>query len=122
MKTRGTQFDDNKVVRGRGPRPRRDSVRPPQRAPIPGLPAHVPQFSTSRMTSEAGGERGGTRRAHVTSPKERLIMLWTIAVLLAVLWALGLVTSYTMGGFIHILIVLAVVVVVIRVIQGRRIT
>jgi hypothetical protein len=39
-----------------------------------------------------------------------------------VLWALGLVTSYTMGGFIHILIVLAVVVVVVRVIQGRRIT
>jgi hypothetical protein len=49
-------------------------------------------------------------------------MLWTLAVLLVVLWALGLVTSYTMGGFIHILIVLAVVVVVIRVIQGRRIT
>ena len=49
-------------------------------------------------------------------------MLWTLAVLLMVLWALGLVTSYTMGGFIHILIVLAVVVVVVRVIQGRRIT
>ncbi len=49
-------------------------------------------------------------------------MLWTLAVLLVVLWALGLVTSYTMGGFIHILIVLAVVVVVVRVIQGRRIT
>ena len=49
-------------------------------------------------------------------------MLWTLAVLLMVLWALGLVTSHTMGGFIHILIVLAVVVVVVRVIQGRRIT
>jgi hypothetical protein len=49
-------------------------------------------------------------------------MLWTIAVLLVVLWALGLVSSYTMGGFIHILLVLAVVVVVIRLIQGRRIT
>jgi hypothetical protein len=48
-------------------------------------------------------------------------MLWTLAVLLVVLWALGLVTSYTMGGFIHILIVLAVVVVVVRLIQGRRI-
>ncbi len=46
-------------------------------------------------------------------------MLWTIAVILLVLWALGLVTSYTMGGFIHILLVLAIVVVLIRVIQGR---
>jgi len=48
-------------------------------------------------------------------------MLWTIAAVLVVLWVLGLVTSYTVGGFIHILIVLAVVVVLIRVIQGRRI-
>jgi len=48
-------------------------------------------------------------------------MLWTLAVLLVVLWALGLVTSYTLGGFIHILLVLALVAVVIRLIQGRRI-
>jgi hypothetical protein len=48
-------------------------------------------------------------------------MLWTIAVILLVLWALGLVTSTSMGGFIHILLVLAVVVVLIRVIQGRRV-
>jgi hypothetical protein len=48
-------------------------------------------------------------------------MLETIAVVLLILWALGLVSSYTMGGFIHILLVLAVVVIVIRVIQGRRI-
>jgi hypothetical protein len=47
-------------------------------------------------------------------------MLWTIAVVLIVLWALGLVSSYTMGGFIHILLVIALVVVVISVIQGRR--
>ncbi len=47
-------------------------------------------------------------------------MLWTIAVILIVLWVLGLVSSYTMGGFIHILLVLALVVVVISVIQGRR--
>jgi hypothetical protein len=47
-------------------------------------------------------------------------MLWTIAVVLFVLWALGLVTAYTMSGFIHILLVLAIVVVLIRVIQGRR--
>jgi hypothetical protein len=48
-------------------------------------------------------------------------MLWTIAILLLVLWALGLVTSYTMGGFIHILIVAAVVLVLVRLIQGRRV-
>lgn len=47
-------------------------------------------------------------------------MLWTIAVILLVLWVLGLVTANTMGGFIHILIVLAIVVVLIRVITGRK--
>ena len=47
-------------------------------------------------------------------------MLWTIFVILLVLWLLGLVTSYTLGGFIHLLLVIAVVVVVIRIIQGRR--
>ncbi|MGB5104789.1 MAG: lmo0937 family membrane protein [Steroidobacteraceae bacterium] len=47
-------------------------------------------------------------------------MLWTIAVVLFVLWALGLVSSYTMGGFIHILLVLAVIVIAINLIQGRR--
>jgi hypothetical protein len=47
-------------------------------------------------------------------------MLWTIAVVLAVLWLLGLVSSYTLGGFIHILLVLAIVVVLINVVQGRR--
>jgi hypothetical protein len=47
-------------------------------------------------------------------------MLESIAILLIVLWALGLVTSYTMGGFIHVLIVIAVVMILIRLIQGRR--
>ena len=47
-------------------------------------------------------------------------MLWTIFVLLLVLWLLGMVTSYTLGGFIHILLVLAVAAVLIRIIQGRN--
>jgi hypothetical protein len=47
-------------------------------------------------------------------------MLWTIFVILLVLWLLGLVTSYTLGGFIHILLVLAAVVLVINLVQGRR--
>jgi hypothetical protein len=48
-------------------------------------------------------------------------MLWTIAVVLLILWLLGLVSSYTMGGFIHILLVIAIVVVLIRIIQGRKV-
>ena len=47
-------------------------------------------------------------------------MLWTIAIILLVLWAVGLVSAYTLGGFIHLLLLLAIIVVVIRVIQGRR--
>ena len=47
-------------------------------------------------------------------------MLWTIAVILVVLWLLGLVSSYTMGGFIHVLLVIAIVVILINVIQGRK--
>jgi hypothetical protein len=46
-------------------------------------------------------------------------MLWTIAVLLLILWLLGMVSSYTLGGFIHILLILAIITVLIRVIQGR---
>ena len=47
-------------------------------------------------------------------------MLWTIAVILIVLWAVGLVSSYTLGGFIHILLLIAVVVIIINLVQGRR--
>ena len=48
-------------------------------------------------------------------------MLWTICVVLLVLWALGMVTSYTAGGLLHLLLVFAVIVMVIRLIQGRRV-
>jgi len=47
-------------------------------------------------------------------------MLWTICVVLVVLWLLGMVSSYTLGGFIHILLVLAVIVLLVRLVQGRR--
>ena len=47
-------------------------------------------------------------------------MLWTIAVVLIILWLLGLVSSYTMGGFIHILLIAAIIMVLVRVIQGQR--
>jgi predicted ferric reductase len=52
--------------------------------------------------------------------REVITMLWTIFVILLVLWAVGLVSSYTLGGFIHILLVLALVVLLIQLIQGRR--
>ena len=48
-------------------------------------------------------------------------MLWTIAVIMIVLWLLGIVTSYTMGGFVHLLLVIAIVMVLVNIIQGRRV-
>ena len=48
-------------------------------------------------------------------------MLWTVVVVMLILWGLGLVSSYTMGGFIHILLVLAVIALLVQIIQGRRI-
>jgi hypothetical protein len=49
-------------------------------------------------------------------------MLWTIVVILMLLWLLGMITSYTLGGFVHILLAVALIVVVVRLIQGRRLT
>jgi hypothetical protein len=60
------------------------------------------------------------RRFGPNQPKETFIMLTTIAIILLVLWALGLVSSYTMGGLIHVLLVVALVVIIIRVLQRRR--
>lgn len=48
-------------------------------------------------------------------------MLWTIAVILIILWLLGVVTSYTLGGFIHVLLVVAIIIVLIRVIKGQKV-
>jgi uncharacterized protein DUF5670 len=52
---------------------------------------------------------------------KEIAMLLTIAVILGLMWLLGMVSSYTMGGFVHILLLLAVIVVLVRVIQGRRV-
>jgi hypothetical protein len=60
------------------------------------------------------------RRRHTGSSKRVTSMLMTIFVVLLVLWLLGVVSSYTMGGFIHLLLILAIAVILIRVIQGRR--
>jgi predicted ferric reductase len=52
--------------------------------------------------------------------EEIMDLLWTLAVILLILWILGLVTSYTLGGFIHLLLVVAIIVILLRVIQGRK--
>ena len=52
--------------------------------------------------------------------RKDIIMLWTIVVILVILWLLGLITSYTMGGFVHILLVLAIIVILYNVISGRK--
>ncbi|HEX3927527.1 MAG TPA: lmo0937 family membrane protein, partial [Gemmatimonadales bacterium] len=63
---------------------------------------------------------GGVASGHHPLPGRIAAMLETIAIILIVLWALGLVTGYALGGFIHILLVLAIIVVLIRIIQGRK--
>jgi hypothetical protein len=67
---------------------------------------------------------GLARRVRVVirerSRKEAITVLWTIFVVLLVLWAVGVVSSYTLGGFIHLLLLIAIAVVLIRIIQGRR--
>jgi hypothetical protein len=61
-----------------------------------------------------------TRVAELDEPRREVDMLWTIFVILIVMWLLGMVSSYTLGGFIHLLLLLAIAVVLINIIQGRR--
>lgn len=65
-------------------------------------------------------ERPNAQESENCRMEERMDLLITIGIILLVLWLLGLVTSYTLGGFIHILLVLAIIIVLIRVIQGRK--
>ena len=66
------------------------------------------------------GSRAMRRHPQLVHPS-KAAMLYTIAVILIVLWLLGMVTSYTMGGFVHVLLVIAVIVVLVRLISGRRV-
>ena len=75
-----------------------------------------------RLREKVGG-RGGLDIQTVeqyTNSERKVFMLFTIAIVLIALWLLGIVTSYTMGGLIHILLVIAIIVVLVRVISGRR--
>ncbi len=67
-----------------------------------------------------GGSLGPAIPSGATRPLEEEQVLETIAIILIILWVVGLVTSHTMGGLVHILLVIALVVIVVRVIQGRR--
>jgi hypothetical protein len=57
---------------------------------------------------------------HAEACERRSVMLWSIAVVLVIFWAIGLLTSYTLGGLVHILLVLAIVSVVVQLVRGRR--
>ena len=78
--------------------------------------------AAARALRSSWGE-GSSKRCHRAPPEdgeEAITVLWTIFVVLLVLWAVGLVSSYTLGGFIHLLLLVAIAVVLIRIIQGRR--
>jgi Family of unknown function (DUF5670) len=62
----------------------------------------------------------GVAMMRASSGHQGVAMLWTIFVILIILWLLGMVSSYTLGGFIHVLLILAIAVVLINIIQGRR--
>jgi hypothetical protein len=83
-----------------------------------------PSASCTHGTRPADVLRGEVEKSHeAVSPillERRSIMLWAIFVILLAMWVLGMVTSFTMGGFIHILLILAIAAVLIRIIQGRR--
>jgi hypothetical protein len=64
---------------------------------------------------------GGDPALHLTTTTRKPIMLMTLAIILIVLWALGLIGGYTAGGLVHVLLVIALVVVILRVLSGRRV-
>jgi hypothetical protein len=66
------------------------------------------------------GWQGANLKSRSTHPRKAAPMLYTIAVILLILWVLGLVSSYTIGGFIHILLVVAIVMILVNLISGRK--
>lgn len=90
----------------------------PHRGARRSAPGELGKLSGGNMSHGLGGTLNFNRPL---CGEGRAVMLETIAIVLVVLWVLGLVSSYTMGGFIHALLVIAIVVILIRVIQGRRV-
>lgn len=81
----------------------------------------VRMYANAQSISAAKGTMAAGAELNISFPhtERKTIMLYTIAVVLVILWLLGLVTAYTMGGFIHVLLVVAIVIVLLRVISGR---
>jgi len=102
-----------------GQNPHSGSAERPERAALP------PPRGQGDLRLTRRGRRvrisGEGEAQNGNSGSEEKTVLWTIFVILLVLWLLGLITSYTIGGFIHILLVVAIVVLVIRLVQGRRV-
>ena len=84
-------------------------------------PAARPEAPAAVVSGACPARRRAWRMLLERSPLKGVAMLWTIAVVLLVLWALGLLTSTTLGGFVHLLLVAAVAVLLVRLIQGRRV-
>jgi hypothetical protein len=85
----------------------------------PGIDQHI-RFLAIHVLSPEHRVRAPRPAVHPAASTQGEPMLWTVFVILLVLWLLGLVTSYTMGGFIHILLVVAIAVLLIQLISGRR--
>lgn len=81
------------------------------------------EVACDRTIHVATGQFDGTSRASSAgaTSRGRVCMLWTIFLVLVVLWMLGVVSSYTLGGFVHVLLVLAVIALLVQLIQGRRV-
>jgi hypothetical protein len=88
-----------------------------QQSAATGPARDLPNFDINLCLHKRNGTASHERTC---DPNRKDLMLWTIFVILLVLWLLGLVSSYTLGGFIHILLVIAIVVLIINLIQGRR--
>lgn len=87
-------------------------------APVDTVPLAWPAHALQPVGLQPGS--GLVRTVPAATKREEVDMLWTIFVILVVAWLLGMVSSYTFGGFLHLLLVLAVAVVLINIIQGRR--
>jgi predicted nucleic acid-binding Zn ribbon protein len=72
------------------------------------------------VTVESQGDLETLLGSKEKTERKIVLMLWTLAVILLVMWLLGMVSSYTLGGFIHILLVIAIIVVLVRIIRGER--
>jgi hypothetical protein len=99
------------------PAQRRNSIEDAAAAPLA-----CPVLSHAVRTVWSGGiRRAGPSQRAASTDARAMTMLWTLFVVLLLLWILGVVSSYTLGGFIHILLVLAVVAVLVQLISGRRV-